>query len=109
MQREASSENWSRRLSDRTHAREITGYEGRIGELAGEIGRLTYDQVSNFLGVLAIELVRQADGDRQRGRKRLASELEAAASGIDSVKSHIDNAWLICLPYMKSEELPSSE
>lgn len=92
-------------MSDRIHARKIVGYEGEIPELATELGQLTYDQVSNFLGALAAELSRQAEGDHGRGRKQLAMELEDAATSTLAAQASIDRAWGICRPHMKPEEL----
>ena len=92
-------------MIDRRHAREVVGHEGRIDELAVEIGRLTYDRVSDFLGALAVELARQAEGDRLRGRSKLAGRLDLAAEDILSAKSQIDTAWAISKPHLKPEEL----
>lgn len=92
-------------MSDRLHKREIDRYDGGLTELATEVGRLTYDQVSNFLGALALELEKQAEGDLGRGRSRLAEELGSASAAILAAQVNINRAWDICLPHMRPEEL----
>ena len=95
-------------MGDRMHAREIVGHEGRIDGLATEVGRLTYDRVSDFLGALAMELIRQSEGDQLRGRNKLASSLDLAAEDVLNAKSHIDAAWAISKPHLKHEELETA-
>lgn len=92
-------------MGDRIHARKVVGYEGEIEDLAVELGRLTYDQVSSFLGALATELACQAKGDFDRGRPKVATDLENASDAILEAQAHIDNAWDICVPHMRPEEL----
>lgn len=94
-------------MVDRIHEREIPGFEGDISKFATELGRLTYDQVAVFLGALAAELSQQAEGDRDRGRPSLAEDLESASDSIYEAQAHIENAWGICLPHMRPEELES--
>lgn len=86
------------------HRRELEHYEGRLAPLAEAIGRLTYDQLSAFLGYLANELANQSEADAGRGRPKLSSEIGEASELLRAVIGHVDEAWRISAPHMTSEE-----
>lgn len=96
-------------MNDRLHSRDVKGHEGRIDELAVEISRLTYDQLSHFLGALATELAGQAERDEALGRGMLANELAFASDAILDARSYTDAAWEICAPHMTKKETVGTE
>ena len=86
------------------HEREIPHYEGEIDTLATKIGRLTFDQLGTFLGVLTEDLNEQSEADFERNRPKLAAELAEAAHLIEQAKERIDEAWQISESHMTTEE-----
>lgn len=81
-----------------------TTIEGKdLQELAKELGNLRYDVLMGFLTALAADLQRQSEGDRQRGRLKLATALHDAAEDLYGVASDLDWAWSISEPYMREE------
>ena len=83
------------------HATEVKGKD--LKELAVEIGNLRYDALVSFLDALATDLYRQSEGDKKRGRPKLAAALFDAAGEVAGAAADMDYAWSICEPYMRSE------
>ena len=87
-------------MGDTWHESEIEGYEDRLRELSCDIANLTYDQTRNLIYYLARDLERQAKGDEERGRVRLASKLQEVVRSLYGAYSRMDDAWKICEPFM---------
>jgi len=68
--------------------------------MAKSLGNLKYDQLQEFLRLLAQKLKDDSLKDAKRGRIKLATELNQAATHICAATEHIGKAWLVCKPYM---------
>jgi len=82
------------------HPDYVEKYEGNLQELAHDIVKMRYDKVAEFLGYIKNELVREATGDRRRGRVKLASMLEETVKTADVLKNQMGKIWELCEPYM---------
>ena len=82
------------------HPKHVEGFEGTLDELAVAIGNMSYDQFAYLTNKLTEDLRRQADVDLSRGRKKLASQLYAAAESFDEARKQMDSVWKTCEPYM---------
>ncbi|MFH1064521.1 MAG: hypothetical protein V1729_05550 [Candidatus Woesearchaeota archaeon] len=82
------------------HQNYAKGYDGTLQELAQSIGNMRYDSVAEFIQYLSEDLKRQAEGDRNRGRPKLASKLEMTAEQLSQAKQKMDEIWTLCKPYM---------
>ena len=82
------------------HPDNVRGYVGPFSELPKDVASLAYDKLALFLKILADDLIRQADADTGRDRKKLAKSLSEAAKNINAAKENIDSAWKICKPFM---------
>lgn len=82
------------------HPTEIDGWESSLPELAAAVHKMRYDRVKEFHRHSATELVRQATGDREKGRVRLANLLEAAARAEIDQSARFAQIWALCEPYM---------
>jgi uncharacterized Fe-S cluster-containing protein len=80
------------------HKTEIEGFA--IQELADKIGDLRYDTLNEFLIKLATKIKKDAFKDRNRGRTKLANQLDNAAKNIELSADNIDKAWVICEPFV---------
>ncbi|MFT5359692.1 MAG: propanediol dehydratase small subunit [Candidatus Paceibacteria bacterium] len=87
------------------HSRTVKGYDGSLEDLAIDVGNMTYDQTAKFIDHLSKDLRRQAEGDRGRGRPRLAQKLDQTANYLEYSKNNMDLAWNLCVPYMHSDDL----
>ncbi len=65
-------------------------------ELAIRIGDLYYDALGDLLTDLANKLNEDAKADEKRGRKRLADNLQHAATSINNASMYIERAWGNC-------------
>ena len=88
---------------ERKHAVSVEGHENNLQGLTQEIFRMRYDQVVAFLEYALVEINRQAEGDRARGRAQLADLLREAADGIQKEKEIFERIWALCEPHMKGE------
>ena len=79
----------------------VEKYPGTMEELAIELGDLTYDSLAKFLGLLAEKIQVDGDKDLGRGRKQLAGHLHACARDLRACEESIEQAWVICEPFMK--------
>ena len=82
------------------HRTTIDGYEEHSQLLCERIHRLRYDKVAEFYQNSATELRRQAEGDRERGRKQLAALLEESASTAKDQHERFAAIWELCEPHM---------
>jgi hypothetical protein len=80
------------------HKTEIEGFA--IQELADKIGDLRYDTLNELLIKLATKIKKDALKDRNRGRTKLANQLDNAAKNIELSAENIDKAWVICEPFV---------
>jgi hypothetical protein len=83
------------------HQNKILKYSGSFVELAKDLGCMRYDVLADFIKSLGDDLACQAKADRERGRVKLASQLEVAAKKLYEAKDKMNLAWKICEPYMK--------
>jgi hypothetical protein len=79
------------------HKTEIKGHD--LQTLAHEIGDLRYDALHEFLIQLSLKIKKDALKDRNRGRIKLANQLDATAENIQKSAEHIEKAWVICEPF----------
>lgn len=89
------------------HPVAVEGYHGSLEGLAQRVCRMRYDQVAEFFGFCAVELLRQANGDMQRGRKLLAIQLTSAWGITVALHRMVHRIFKLCEPYMQ-EELQAS-
>ncbi|MEN9612473.1 MAG: hypothetical protein RLZZ628_3287 [Bacteroidota bacterium] len=80
------------------HKTTIEGHP--LQALADEIGDLRYDALNEFLLHLSLKIKNDALKDRNRGRIKLATQLEEAAEKIAQSAEKIDKAWIICEPFI---------
>lgn len=73
-------------------------------ELGKEIIALRYNLIIPILEGMLEETKRQENGDRSRGRIKLANELEKLYQTISQVKSSTENLITICKPYIEKEK-----
>ena len=85
------------------HKNWIKGYENDFEKLATEVGDLKYDALGNFLSLLSKKIAEDATKDRERGRNKLGKNLESCANNLKESSKNIQNAWVICEPYMPIE------
>lgn len=88
---------------EREHAVAIAAYPGTLADLATEVGRLRYDAGAHFLRALAAELARQAEGDRGRGRPKLADRLDALSADVGKAANDLAAIWRLCKPHVPHE------
>lgn len=81
----------------------IEGFEGTLEELAQRVGRMRYDKITEFLDYFEKELRRQENGDRERGRTKLAGMLDDAVGDIGNVRMKMERIYAFCKPFMKDE------
>lgn len=84
------------------HTQHVRSYSGPHERLAEDIGDLYYDALSEFLGMLAEKIERDAGKDHARGRVKLASELRGCAEALGGASRYIGAAWRICEPHAKA-------
>lgn len=82
----------------------IKGYENDFEKLATEIGDLKYDVLEKFLSLLSEKIEEDAVKDKARGRDKLGNSLENCAHNLKEASRNIQNAWIICEPYMPLNE-----
>lgn len=91
-------------MSERIHPRALAGYGENMEALGTDAARLTYDQTAELMGSIADELERQANADTERGRLKLAAELNNAKAGLDVARAALETAWCISAPHMTAAE-----
>jgi hypothetical protein len=84
------------------HTKQVVNFAGSHEQLATEIGDLYYDSLADLLRKLSDKIETDAQADHGRGRPRLAGELAACAGKLAQSATHIDTAWDICEPQVKS-------
>lgn len=90
-------------MKERCHPVRVDGYDGSLEDLARTVCRMRYDAVADFFGYCAKELLRQANADMGRSRKKLATLL-TSAWGIAVVLHRVmHRAFELCAPHMKEE------
>ena len=89
--------------TDRAHAVAVERYPGTLADLATEVGRLRYDAGAHFLRALAAELAREAEGDRGRGRPKLAARLDALSADVAKAAHDLTAIWRLCKPHAAHE------
>ncbi len=82
------------------HKSWIKNYERNFEKLAEEIGDLRYDTLSEFLEWLGKKIEKDGQKDKNRGRMKLANNLQKAAIALIASSENIKEAWRICEPYM---------
>lgn len=87
------------------HKSWIKNYERNFEKLAEEIGDLRYDTLAEFLKLLGNKIERDGIKDKERGRLKLAKQLQGAANQLIDASVHIQKAWLICEPYMFPKDI----
>ncbi len=85
------------------HPTTIEGFDGTIEALAQRVGRMRYDKVAEFLDYFGKELKRQANGDRQRGRVKLADILDEMTETVKGLRFKMERIFALCKPFMKDE------
>lgn len=89
------------------HPVAVEGYHGSLESLAQKVCRMRYDQVAEFFGYCATELLRQANNDMGRGRKLLAIQLTSAWGIAVALHLKMHRIFRLCEPHMQ-EELAAS-
>lgn len=74
-----------------------------LDELAKNVGKMRYDKLAEFIGLLATDLQQQRAGDQQKGRTKLAAALDLASIHLTRAEEEINTAWKICKPYMENK------
>ena len=83
------------------HLNFVKGYNGSLEELADAIGYMRYEQTSIFIEKLAANIKKQSDADKVKGRTKLSNKLLSCSTKLYEAKKEIDDAWNICIPFMK--------
>lgn len=74
------------------HKTEIEKYKGTPNDLVEEIGNLRYDALTNFLDKLAQKIEEDGQKDANRGRLKLATNLQNCANKLKESVKEIDKA-----------------
>lgn len=82
------------------HKTDIKGYEQNFEQLAADIGDLRYDALAEFLELLGKKIEQDGLLDKDRGRVKLARNLDHAAKALLESAGQIKAAWVVCKPYM---------
>lgn len=69
--------------------------------MAESLGNLKYDELAEFLKLLAEKIDQDGQKDASRGRTQLGQSLHDAAKNLDQAAEDIEKAWIICKAYMK--------
>ncbi|HVZ76217.1 MAG TPA: hypothetical protein VG934_03070 [Candidatus Paceibacterota bacterium] len=85
------------------HPTRVEGFDGSLQTLAQRILRMRYDKAVKFIGFCVSEIDRQAEGDRGRGRPKLAAKLEQAAQAAEVFEQKMQEVFDLCTPFMKDE------
>lgn len=85
------------------HPTTVENWDGSLEELARAIGRMRYDKVARFIGLLADDLRTQAEGDQRRGRAQLARMLMHCAATLDEAQGDMERIFTLCKPHMHDE------
>lgn len=77
----------------------VKKYDGSLEELAKDIGAMSYDAISRFLGCLADDLKRQQGIDDSLGRKKLVKAEQELLENLYNAREKMDRIWEICKNY----------
>ncbi len=91
-------------MKEMEHKEWIDNYEDDFEKLTSEIGDLKYDALEIFLSLLSEKIAEDAMKDKARGRDKLGNSLENCAHNLKEASRNIQNAWIICEPYMPLNE-----
>lgn len=83
-----------------THIHETSPNEN----LGKEIFALRYDLLLEVVRGMKKEAHRQAEGDRQRERLKLAKELEKSILLLEELEVNVETLVAICAPYIEAEK-----
>jgi len=78
------------------HTTKVKGVGFELDELAKRTGNLYYDDLALFVEELAKKIDSDAKADKERGRVKLAKDLENAASFLEKSSKEIMKAWDKC-------------
>lgn len=81
------------------HTTTVRDFNGTSAQLAQEMGDLYYDSLAELLTLLAQQIAADSEADLQRGRPKLAGELNGCAEHLQAAARHIQSAWTICAPH----------
>jgi hypothetical protein len=84
------------------HKKEVAGISD-MKLLAGMVGDLHYKSLEDFIGYLCTKLYKDGLKDRMNNREKLGYVLTDASDALKKAAKHIAEAWVICQPYMKSD------
>lgn len=84
------------------HPSHVEGWSGSLADLAKAIGHMRYDQVREFLRMLALEFEDQSAADLKKERRVLAAGLMNLARSLSIAQDHAAHVWKVCKPYMPS-------
>jgi predicted esterase YcpF (UPF0227 family) len=87
------------------HTCKVKGVGLELDELANRIGDLYYDSLSSFLHLLSWKLDRDAQADKARGRKKLATSLLETSRDLKKSAESIGTAVGIVNPYIFKWEI----
>ncbi len=83
------------------HTTTVKAFNGTNEQLAEELGDLFYDNLAQFLNLLAMKIEKDSKADLKRGRTMLAKELHECARHLSSASEHIGVAWDISAPFVQ--------
>lgn len=81
------------------HTTTVHDFHGTSAQLAQEMGDLYYDALAELTMLLAQKIAADSEADLQRGRPKLAGELNSCAEHLRAAARHIQSAWTICSPH----------
>ncbi|WP_366519976.1 YqiA/YcfP family alpha/beta fold hydrolase [Sulfuricurvum sp.] len=87
------------------HTMKVKGVGFKLSELANRTGDLYYDSLSSFLTYLSWKLDKDAQADRERGRKKLALLLHETAQQIKKSSGTMRDAFNIVKPHIYKWEI----
>ena len=91
------------------HPTDIPGWDGTLAELAEAVENMRYDKTAEFLWYLSQSFKDRSKRDRLAGRNKLANALYNAYTRTEVVRTYVSDAWSICKPYMRLDDVPSRD
>lgn len=91
------------------HPTSVPGITVGNAELGRLIARMRYDQVTEVLRGMSVELSDQAEADLLRGRPKLAQLLRDAKCMINNSNEIVGKIFRLSRPYMEHEFLEESD
>lgn len=83
------------------HPTKVEGWNGSLPELAQAIAQMRYDKVAELFHLLAVEFNKQANNDRDKGRRKLAAYLDCATEICNHGRQRFEEIWKVCRPFMR--------